>query len=253
MVSSTRPTADSPPVAPARIRYPDSDGKPMGETESHICAITYLFLALRRFLRHHEHVYVAADMLLYYEEGNPQAVRAPDVFVVRGVRRHKRRKYLLWEEGVAPCVIIEVTSASTRLEDLGTKRALYEMLGVTEYFLFDPLGEYLKPRLQGFRLKGGSYEPMSANTDGTLDSIELGLALRPQADLLRVVDPATGEVVRTLDEAEDQVEAETARALAEAERARNEERRADAAEAENARLRAELERLRDERGESDCG
>jgi hypothetical protein len=198
----------------------------MGETDFHIAAILYLRQALRRFLREHVDVYVAADMLLYYEEGDPQAVRAPDVFVVRGVPRHDRRTYLLWEEGVVPCVVFEITSASSRLEDLGTKKALYEMLGVAEYIVFDPLEEYLEPQLQGFRLVEGCYEPMAVNPDGTLDSDQLGVLLRPEGPLLRVVDPATGDGVPTLDEAMD---------------------RADAAEAEAGRLRAELERLREGR------
>ena len=48
-------------------------------------------------------------------------------------------------------MVFEITSRGTRLEDLGTKRALYAMLGVREYFLYDPLGEYLQPPLQGYR------------------------------------------------------------------------------------------------------
>ena len=48
-----------------------------------------------------------------------------------------RRIYKLWEEGRAPQVIFEVTSRSTRREDLRSKHDLYERLGVSEYFLFD--------------------------------------------------------------------------------------------------------------------
>jgi len=79
-------------------------------------------------------------MLLYHEEGNPAACVAPDVFVVQGVAKRERCTYRLWEEGQPPAVVFEITSRGTRLEDLGTKRALYAMLGVQEYFLYDPLG-----------------------------------------------------------------------------------------------------------------
>lgn len=190
-------------------------------------------------------------MMFYYEEGNPAAVKAPDVFVVKGIDRHDRRVYKLWEEGVAPCVVFEITSASSRLEDLGTKRALYEMLGVQAYVVFDPLGEYLTPRLRAFRLAEGQYVPLELAADGTLASAELGAILRPEETLLRVVDAATGEAVPTLDEAMDlagdameRAHQEVERAEAEAQRAATEAQRADAAEAEAARLRAELERLR---------
>jgi hypothetical protein len=112
------------------------------------------------------------------------------------------------------------------------------MLGVHEYFLFDPLGEYLTLQLQGFRLEEGYYQRLELSPEGTLSSQELGLTLRPDGDLLRLVEPETGEALPTLDEAVDL-------ALAETERAQAEAQRADVAEAELARLRAELERLRD--------
>lgn len=48
----------------------------------------------------------------------------------KGVSKRERRSYKLWEEEVTPCTIFEITSQSTRLEDLATKRGLYELLGV---------------------------------------------------------------------------------------------------------------------------
>jgi Uma2 family endonuclease len=136
--------------------YPDCDGKPMGETEYHILAITHLYSVLRQWFRRREGVHVAADMLLYYEKGNPSAVRGPDVMVTKGVRgMHFRRSFRIWEEGVAPTVIIEITSDGTKHEDQFEKPIVYARLGVKEYFLFDPLGEYLRPRLQGFQLVAG--------------------------------------------------------------------------------------------------
>ncbi|MBI1878413.1 MAG: Uma2 family endonuclease [Chloroflexi bacterium] len=228
------------------IHYPESDGQPIGETDFHITVILYLRQALRYVFRQAEQTYVAANMLFYYEEGNPAAVKVPDVFVVKGISRHDRRIYKLWEEGVAPCAIFEITSRSTRLEDVGTKRALYEMLGVQEYILFDPLDEYLSPRFQAFSLVGGNYQPLALLPDGTLHSHELGVILRPEGKFLRVIDPATGQAVPTLDEAVDLAYLEAERARAEFERAQAEAQRAEAAEAETARLRAELARLQGE-------
>lgn len=207
--------------------YPESDGKPMGETEFHINVILHLFQSLRYFFRQIEDVYVAADLLFYYEEGNRSAFKVPDVFVVKGVSKQPRRTYKLWEEGVAPCTVFEITSRATWLDDLGEKRALYEKLGVPEYFLFDPLDEYLSPWLQGFRLKNNYYQPVDLAENGTLFSQELSITLQPQDQLLRIVDSGSGETIPTLDEAA---------------------KRAEEAEARLAQLEAELKKLR---GQSD--
>ncbi|HVA49060.1 MAG TPA: Uma2 family endonuclease [Pirellulales bacterium] len=241
--------------------YPDSDGKPMAETEYHLLAITHLYGVLRQWFLP-KGVHVAADMLLYYEEGNPSAVRGPDVMVSKGVRgTHLRRSFRTWEEGVVPAVIIEVTSASTKGEDQFEKPAIYASLGVKEYLLFDPVGEYLRPRLQGFQLKGGQYVPMPQEQTDRLSSAELGLDLVIDAHLLRVVDPATGTRLPTREEYQEQVKrlrreaaeakratAKAGRAAAKAEQAAAkaeqdaeiERHRSAALEAENARLRALL-------------
>jgi Uma2 family endonuclease len=216
----------------------------LGETGFHVTVILYLCGALRYFFRKARKVYVAANMLFYYEEGDPTAVKAPDVFVVKGVAKHDRRTYKLWKEKVAPCTIFEITSRKTSVEDKGNKRALYEMLGVREYFLFDPLGEYLKPRLQGLRLVKGLYQPMTLAADGTLRSEELGCILRPDGSLLRVVDPESGQPVPTMEEAAEAAAEARREARIAKRQAQAAAQQAQAAEAEVARLRAELEKLR---------
>jgi Uma2 family endonuclease len=220
-------------VAPD-IEYPETDGKPMGETDVHIRQITDLRHALQSYFHDDPQVYVSGNILLYYVEGDPTKVVSPDVFVVKGVPPGDRRIYKLWEEGKAPDVVFEITSKSTRLEDQGTKRALYTELGVAEYFLFDPLGEYLKPRLRGYRLAGDEYVPLMPQSgpgnELRLLSQVLGLELRTQRNELRLYDVAAARLLLTpLEEALARQEAEA---------------RAAAAEAELARLRAEIERLR---------
>src|SRR5581483_5005266 len=157
--------------------YPESDGKPRGETDFHITAMMYLLSALRYFFKNLTDVYVASDMLMYYEEGNTSVFVVPDVFVVKGVDKRTRRVYKVWEEKTAPTVIFEITSRGTRLEDLATKRGLYEILGVQEYFLFDPLDEYLSPRLRGFRLKDNAYQHLTLDSAGNLHSEALDVIL----------------------------------------------------------------------------
>src|SRR5919205_2502076 len=144
--------AVTPPHTTPQIVYPERDGKPMAETDTHRQVMMDTITTLADFFRDRPDVYVAGNLLLYYEEGNPAAAVAPDVFVVFGVAKGLRRTYKVWEEGHAPTVVIEFTSRATALEDQGNKRVLYAGLGVGEYFLCDPLAEYLVPPLQGFRL-----------------------------------------------------------------------------------------------------
>jgi Uma2 family endonuclease len=221
-------------MRPREIDYPETDGKPMAETDWHWVAMVDLTQTLRERYRDDPDVYVACHMFLYYREGDPRAVVAPDVFVVFGVPKRMRRTYKLWEEGVAPAVAIEVTSRKTRKEDLQKKRAIYAQLGVREYFLFDPEAAYLKPPLQGLRLVAGDYEPIPVAPGGTVRSDVLGLDLRSEPAGLVVTDVATGK--RLLAPAE--------RAQLEEDRAEEARRRAEQAEAEAERLRAENERLR---------
>ncbi|HTG35982.1 MAG TPA: Uma2 family endonuclease [Thermoanaerobaculia bacterium] len=214
------------------IHYPESDGKPMGETEIHIREIIYLFEALNEHLRGVPDVYVGADMLLYYVEGNPRTFVVPDVFVTRGVPRGERRTYKLWEEGRSPSLIIEVTSDSTRNEDISRKKALYEQLGVEEYILYDPLQDYLRPPLQGFRLADGRYQSIPTGPDGAVLSQTTGVTLRIEERGIRAVNTVTGEPILSNEEV---------RAAHQAAK-----ERARVAEDELARLRAELDRLRGE-------
>ena len=94
-----------------------------------------------------------------------------------------------------------ITSRGSRLEDLGTKRAVYAMLGVREYFLYDPLGEYLRPSLQGYRLHEGEYQRLLPGAAGEFISQALGLELRLEHGRLRVFNPASGERLLTPAEA----------------------------------------------------
>ena len=71
------------------IEYPCSDGTPMGETDVHIDCILYVRSALKWYFARagRQDAYVSANSFLYYEQGNPRAVVAPDVYVVLGRRR----------------------------------------------------------------------------------------------------------------------------------------------------------------------
>ena len=206
----------------APVDYPCSDGKPLAESDFQLEPIVYAITALRTHYWHRERVHVAGDMFLYFRKGDPRAVVAPDVFVVVGAAKHKRLSYKLWEEPKAPDFVLEVTSHSTRAEDQGRKREVYASLGIGEYWLFDPTGDWLTPRLQGFRLHAGEYRalPSVAMVGGGLGlhSEALGLDVRHDArGRLRFHDPDSGEDLPAHEEMRDRVEQEIdARRAAEA-------------------------------------
>ena len=143
----------------AEVEYPSGDGQPMAENDWQLLAIIDAVSALKLYFAPRPDVYVSGDLFIYYEEGNPKARVAPDVFVAFGVPGHKRQVYKLWEEGVVPAFVMEVASVSTWREDDGRKARLYERLGVREYWQYDPTGEYLGRHLKGRRLVGDGFVP----------------------------------------------------------------------------------------------
>lgn len=221
------------------IYYPESDGRPMGETEVHVRELLDLFGTLDQRFRDAPDVYVGGDLLLYYVEGQPRYCVCPDVLVTIGIpKRPLRRSYFLWKEGRPPSMIIEVTSEGSRREDL-EKKDVYARIGVTEYFLADPLGDYLKPPLQGFRLEGREYRAIRPEPDGSLLSEVTGLRLtRDDEGKVRLSDAATGEWLLRMNEITPAFEAE--RKALEAER-----KARQAVEEELAQLRRKLEEISD--------
>lgn len=224
------------------IEYPDSDGKPMAESQIHLEVMLHCIGAMKDHFAAEPEVYVSGNMLLYYEEGKRSSV-APDVFVAC-VPNEVRDVYLLWRERAAPCFVLEVTSKTTRTEDQRSKKSLYARLGVEEYFLFDPRDEYLYPRFQGLRLAGGEYQPMRLAPDGSLTSRAIGISFQPQGTSLRMTDVKTGRLLLTYTEWKEKAQAAEERAEAAEERAARAEERAAEAEARARALTEEIERLR---------
>jgi len=224
---------------PLRERLPESDGKPMAETDLHLRSMLYLLDALEEYFREEPRVYVTGNIFFYYRDENGKLKRvAPDIFVVKGTEKKERRIYLLEEEGRVPDLVIELISRKTKLKDLGLKRLLYANLGVKEYFVFDPLQEPLSEQLCGFRLRNKKeYLPMAGSR---LHSEVLNLDLAVEHGRLRLFDRRSGEYLRSHKEAEaDRRAAEAGRHAAEAKTAQEAEARRNA-EAELARLREEL-------------
>jgi hypothetical protein len=201
------------------IEYPISDGQPMAETSLHLAVMFDLIFGLRAHYAAVPDVWVGGNLFLCYEQGNPAACLAPDLLLAKGVTKWDRPNFLLWEETV-PSLVAEITSRKTRREDKTRKQSVYERIGVEEYVLFDPFGEYLRPRLQGYRLAGKLYRPIPLDKDGSLLSRTTDLTFRPEGQRLRMVDNRTGKPLLWHDEISSAFAQETAAREAAEERLR---------------------------------
>ena len=228
---------------PAEVQleeYPFSDGRVLMETDPHANSIVAMRNQLQWHFEARPDVYVAGSMAVYWRQGDPSAVVAPDVFVALGAAKGSRKSYRTWDEGgVVPAFVVEVASASTSARDATGKRATYEGMGVREYWRFDPTGRWIEQGLAGWRLAGGGYERVETDA-GCYRSEVLGLELRAEGWLLRFRDPILGRDLLTHSETSRALQ-DTSRALQETERERDEaERRAETEAA--SRLQAERER-----------
>jgi len=199
-----------------RSRFPDSDGDPMPETESHQQQLTDLKHACRVLLAARTEVYVGGNHFLYYDRSDPAHNVAPDVYAAFGVALGERECYYAFDERVFPQLVIEVISKSSRKDDLGKKVALYEAQGAEEYYVCDPRPKMRGRRLHAWRRAGDALVPVLVGEDGQVRSALLGTELLLIERFLRIIDPATGEPIPTTsEEAAARAAAQRARATAE--------------------------------------
>jgi Uma2 family endonuclease len=207
----------------ATIEYPEEDDLPMPEGDAQREYLSYATQVLRVFFQERQDVYVSGNLFIYYEQGNTSANVAPDTFVVFGADNHNRGSYKVWEErGKLPEFVLEITSENTKIRDQRDKPALYQKLGIKEYFQYDPIGKYLKSKpLQGKRLSQGEYVEIGSSIlpDGALslfsETLNLELRLYPDKGL-RFYDRVSNELLRSYEELEQaRLTSEQARLIAE--------------------------------------
>ncbi|HEY7782513.1 MAG TPA: Uma2 family endonuclease [Ktedonobacterales bacterium] len=189
------------------VYYPDSDGQPMGETDRHRDLLFALVFALTQHFAPHPDVYVTGNLFIYYVRGDPNKNISPDVCVVFGSPQRPRNTYQVWRDGPFPQMVIELASASTRTRDLGPKRAVYEGLGVLEYYIFDPHAEAEEttaPTAAGelhYYQRASAEMPWGprrrARGETPVYSGLLGLGLSVRGQDLRFVDETTGALLPT--------------------------------------------------------
>ena len=251
-----------------KIIYPETDGMPMADGEFQAPIYARIITMLRTHFRRRRRVRVNGDTLIYYSQGNRHRFVSPDCYVALGLSDdalesiRRNNNYQTWEVGWFPQFIMEIGSRSTAAYDQGGKLRLYESLGALEYWLYDSTGgEFYDEPLAGNRLVNGEYVRMEMRyeNDGSVwaHSDVLNLDLWWIDGELRFWDPVDRRWLLDLEESEEMVVAQAARADSESARADSESARADAAEerakeelagrleaeARAARLEAELRRL----------
>jgi hypothetical protein len=237
-MTATSPTAQTTPIV-----YPSTDGEPVAETYDHLYAILTTLEVLKQYLAGRQAT-VLANQFLYYAQGFPKVRTAPDVMVIFDVAPGGRDNYKTWEEGQVPVVIFEMTSPSTQDQDKTFKKTLYEQLGVQEYWLFDPKGEWIAEKLQGYRLREDTYTPI---TDSRSEPLQLRLTV--EGKLISFYREDTGEKLLIPDELVAALNQETqARLLAEAQ-AEQERQQRELAQQQLAEMEAMLDRYRERFGE----
>ena len=187
------------------VYYPSEERKKIGETDYQHIQISILEQMLRLFLMNKKDVYLASDLIVYYEEGNPNRRFAPDLMICFGSENKKRRTYKLWEEKIVPQVIVEVVSKETWQKDVTIKRRLYGKLGVEEYYIIDPEYKYLPSPLFAYRLEFGELV-RQAIENKRIFSQALGLELVDMGEDFRFFNPDTNEFLPTNEDLQAKIE-----------------------------------------------
>ena len=129
------------------IEYPDSDGEPMAENDHQLTAMLDAISTLREWFIDREDVYAGGDMLIYYEMNDNETRVAPDVFVVFGTGNHKRNSWIVWREGKAPDIVMELASGSTWRRDMREKAGHLRRNGSGRILAVRPNQQLLHPSL----------------------------------------------------------------------------------------------------------
>lgn len=240
-----------PPEDPSHPAVPDLDLPPEGplsdeppmETVKHSQELAALLETGDWVLRDRPDVFFSGNISIFYrpeQVTGPNTFRSPDFFLVLGTDRRPRNSWVVWNEGGRyPDLIIELLSKSTRKNDLGPKKKIYQdVFRTPEYYAFDPL----KGTLLGFELIEGRYHDRTPDARGLLWSEAMGHYLGVHEGRLRLFT-RDGELVPTGRERGLLAEAAEQRAEAAEQRAKAAEQRADAAEQQTKRLMEQLRQL----------
>ncbi|NET62180.1 MAG: Uma2 family endonuclease, partial [Symploca sp. SIO2E6] len=134
--------------------------------------------------------FIAKDLNLYYDPEHTLWYKRPDWFLALGAQRSRnqqelRLSYVMWQEKVAPFLVVELLSPGTENEDLGlterkkkeppTKWEVYEkILQVPYYVIYDRYNN----KFRAFVWQSGKYEELELSQERLwLEELGLGLGL----------------------------------------------------------------------------
>ena len=252
-----------PPKAdlPTQEDLPYEDNQPM-ETEQHRLQMELLISTLKPWLNQNRSGYVNGNMFVHFRHHNKRDFLGPDVFVVLDVSNQVRKSWVVWQEGKAPNIVIELLSDTTANHDKSDKKLIYQNeLAVDEYYWFNPFN---CEDWAGFELIKGVYQPISPDVQNRLISPCLGLALVRWHGIHDGVEAVwlrwatlRGELLLSPQEARDKeaqrANQEAQRATQEAQRANQEAQRAnqETLRANQAEQRAVIEARRAQEAEAE--
>jgi colicin import membrane protein len=194
------------------------------------------------------------DVRTDWEAGDVEP-HGPDFVVYGGVEEELTRSLgtiPVETLGWRPLAVFEITSPSTRNNDLNRKRTEYHQAGIPLYVVIDGLAESTAPDLFALRWTPGGYEQELPNEQGRLwvEPVRIWLGWQGN-DLVAwnedgIVIPDVAELYHRAEETEQRI-AEAIRAQRKADRERRRAERAQQdAERQIEALQAELRRLRGE-------
>ncbi len=198
--------------------YPDEylvEEDQMGNSAAQGLFIRYMVRVLEWLYRVDKWM-IAAELNHYHTAlNNSEKMIVPDIAVFKGINipLEEQPKVTSWDmrkgDKACPPLVIEACSPSTYQNDIEAdkKPQLYGLIGVKEYFAYDPNPTPLWPETIGGRLLGWKYdaqgkaEAIKANPDGRLWSAVLECWLQPDGIFLRLFD-TQGQPHLTAEEAE---------------------------------------------------
>lgn len=218
--------------------------------------------------RQNGHVFIGSDMFVYFRPDQHEqfGFRGPDLLVALGVPPRTRKSWVIWEEGKAPDVVVELRSDSTAQTDRAAKFAIYrDQMRVPVYVLFHPLtGEFA-----AYSLVGSVYQPLQPDQRGGVYVSELDLWLLPwqgaygnesepwirwaypDGTLIPLPQEIAANAEQVVEMARRREEAARQRAERERQRAEQERQRAEAEQERARELEAALARYRERFGTID--
>src|SRR5947209_6804501 len=109
----------------------------MGETAFHAALVRYL-VGVLTWLFQGQTCAIHENLNIYQTANQYEYPLAPDVAIFKGMVYQLIRSWKVGKTGPAPHVVFEIASEETWKKDVEEKPLRYALMGVEEYFFYDP-------------------------------------------------------------------------------------------------------------------